>query len=244
MGNKVHFILQGKGGVGKSFIASLLAQHYQNRTDGKVVCVDTDPANATLLGYKALGARRAEILEEGSTSRINPRAFDALLNGIAAEDADFIVDNGASCFLPLTDYLVETQALEALAEAGKEVYLHSVVTGAQALRDTVRGLDSLASYAPPAAKLIVWLNEYFGPIEVDGKKFEEMGVYEKHRDRISAIVRLPKQNPYTSGKDLELMVARKLTFAEALKDGAFGLMEKQRIRSMQKSIFEQLQLVA
>ena len=25
---KVHMILQGKGGVGKSFIASILAQHY------------------------------------------------------------------------------------------------------------------------------------------------------------------------------------------------------------------------
>jgi CobQ/CobB/MinD/ParA nucleotide binding domain len=241
--NKVHFILQAKGGVGKSFVAALLAQQYLSRDGEAAVCIDTDPANRTLSGYKSLGARQVNILEPGSTSRINPRAFDALLNAIAVDSSDFIVDSGASSFLALTDYLLETRAIAALLDVGKEVHLHTVITGGQALRDTLVGFDSLVSEAPPEAKLVVWLNEYFGPIEVEGKGFRELTVYERNRSRVTALVTIPKLNPYTSGKDLELMISKKLTFAEALTGGGFGLMEKQRLRDIQKKIFAQLALV-
>jgi len=44
---KLHFVLQGKGGVGKTFVSLLLAQAIAGR--GKpVICVDTDPVNASL----------------------------------------------------------------------------------------------------------------------------------------------------------------------------------------------------
>ena len=50
--HKVHITLQGKGGVGKSLVASLLAQHHLE-SGTPVVCIDTDPVNATLSGYRA-----------------------------------------------------------------------------------------------------------------------------------------------------------------------------------------------
>ena len=46
----VHFILQGKGGVGKSLVAAI-AQYVRTRTDA-VVCFDTDPINQTLTNYR------------------------------------------------------------------------------------------------------------------------------------------------------------------------------------------------
>ncbi len=242
--NKVHFILQAKGGVGKSFVAALLAQQYLSRDGEAAVCIDTDPANLTLSGYERLAARRMNILVPGSTSRIDPRAFDTLLNTIAQEQSDFIVDSGASSFLALMDYLVETHAIDALLEVGKEVYLHSVITGGQALGDTLVGFDSLAQQAPPGAKLVVWLNEYFGPIEAEGKGFRSLKAYQRHCDRITALITIPKLNPYTSGKDVEMMISKKLTFAEAIAGDAFGLMEKQRIRDVQKLLFAQIELVA
>ena len=58
----VHMILQGKGGVGKSFIAAVLAQ-YMNAMDKKPLCIDTDPVNATFHGYKALNVHKLEIME-------------------------------------------------------------------------------------------------------------------------------------------------------------------------------------
>ena len=68
MTRKVHFILQGKGGVGKSFVAALLAQHYQANGRGAVVCVDTDPVNATFSGYGAFGLDPAVSSDRRNTS--------------------------------------------------------------------------------------------------------------------------------------------------------------------------------
>ena len=46
---KIHMILQGKGGVGKSMIAATLAQW--KRAHGEApLCIDTDPVNATFAG--------------------------------------------------------------------------------------------------------------------------------------------------------------------------------------------------
>jgi CO dehydrogenase nickel-insertion accessory protein CooC1 len=50
----VHLSLQGKGGVGKSLIASLLAQFYKDH-GVRAICVDTDPVNQTFSQYAALG---------------------------------------------------------------------------------------------------------------------------------------------------------------------------------------------
>ena len=49
----VHLILQGKGGVGKSFIAALLAQYLQEKGVA-VRCFDADPVNSTLASFPAL----------------------------------------------------------------------------------------------------------------------------------------------------------------------------------------------
>ena len=41
--NAIHLSLQGKGGVGKSLIASILAQYFNARS--KIIrCIDTDPS--------------------------------------------------------------------------------------------------------------------------------------------------------------------------------------------------------
>jgi hypothetical protein len=76
----IHMVLQGKGGVGKSFIAAVLAQ-YMNAMGKKPLCIDTDPVNAIFHGYKALNVQRLEIMEG---DEINPRHFDALVEMFAS----------------------------------------------------------------------------------------------------------------------------------------------------------------
>jgi CO dehydrogenase nickel-insertion accessory protein CooC1 len=49
-------ILQGKGGVGKSFIAALLAQYLQEKGVA-VRCFDADPVNSTLASFPAYRRR-------------------------------------------------------------------------------------------------------------------------------------------------------------------------------------------
>ena len=65
-------------------------------------------------------------------------------------------------------------------------------------------------------RLVVWLNEFFGPIvNAQGKTFEEMPVYSDNKDRIFALVRLPMVSEEAS-TDLRDMIARRLTFDQAL----------------------------
>src|SRR6266536_1166403 len=63
--NSIHLSLQGKGGVGKSLIASILAQYFRDR-GREIRCIDTDPVNSTMFQYKALDVSRLELLRDGS----------------------------------------------------------------------------------------------------------------------------------------------------------------------------------
>jgi CO dehydrogenase nickel-insertion accessory protein CooC1 len=56
----VHLILQGKGGVGKSFIAALLAQYHQEKSVA-VRCFDADPVNSTLASFPALQTTKLDL---------------------------------------------------------------------------------------------------------------------------------------------------------------------------------------
>jgi len=234
----IHLSLQGKGGVGKSLVASILAQYFTARGRG-IRCIDTDPVNRTLFQYKGLHVTRLELLREGS---IDSRGFDTLMQSLLTEDTTFVVDNGASTFIPLWNYILENNVIEVLTAAGKRLFVHTVITGGQALVDTLHGFKSLAD-STSDRNIIVWLNEYFGRIESDGKRFEEMGAYRDSESKIFGSVHLVKRNQDTFGRDLEDVISRKLTLDEAIKDGPFSIMTKQRLKVMQRDWFEQLDLL-
>ncbi|GAK46863.1 transfer origin protein, TraL [Tepidicaulis marinus] len=235
----INMALQGKGGVGKSFVSSLLAQYYLEKK-AKLACYDTDPVNRTFAGYKAF---EAEIVRLGERAdELNPRYFDALVEKImtAEEDATVVIDNGASTFLPLLGYMVESQALEMITGAGHEVRLHTVLTGGQALNDTLQGFSQLLKYVPDVP-VVVWLNEYFGRIESrngDGEiqSFEQSGLYKRSKSRIHALVRLPEVRKETFGHDIEQMMRARLTFEEATQHLDFPLMARQRLKMSWKAI--------
>jgi Mrp family chromosome partitioning ATPase len=64
----VHLVLQGKGGVGKSFVASILGQYFRERNKN-VSCVDTDPVNQTFAQYRELAVQRLDLLVDWGFSR-------------------------------------------------------------------------------------------------------------------------------------------------------------------------------
>jgi hypothetical protein len=234
--NAVHFTLQGKGGVGKSLVSAFLAQYFRSLDSTIVKCIDTDPVNQTLVSYKALDASYIKLMEG---SKIDERNFDNLMERLLSEDGIFIVDNGSSSFVPLSNYLIENNAIQMLLDSGRQVYIHCVVTGGQALIDTLVGFKSLAQQTK-STNIIVWLNEYFGPIEQDGKSFNEMRVYHENAEKIRGIVRIAKRNQDTFGRDVQTMASGKLIFDEVLNGSDFTIMAKQRIRTIQRDIYEQL----
>lgn len=236
MKRSVHFTLQGKGGVGKSFVSALLAQFFRSLDGCVVKCIDTDPINQTFAGYKALDAQHLQLL---NGSRIDERTLDQLMERLMTEDGVFIVDNGASSFVPLSNYLIENDAIAMLESAGREVFIHSVLNGGQALTDTLAGFKQVAAQTQ-TNNIVVWLNEFLGPVEANGKTFKEMKAYTDHVDKVRGIIRIAKRNQDTFGKDVALMSAMRLTFGEVLTGGEFALMAKQRIKTVQREIFEQL----
>ena len=235
-GPSVHFSLQGKGGVGKSFVAALLAQYFNERSSKSIFCVDSDPVNATLAGYESLKVEHLNVMRRG---QIQERQFDYLIEKICANDGVFVVDTGATNFIPIWHYMLENEILRLLRDHGRKTFVHTVVVGGQGLKDTVSGLDEVAGTVD-GRHIVVWLNEYFGEVESDGKKFEDMAVYAKHKDKIAGAVMIPQHNPQTWGEDVSEMLERRMTFQEAIESPQFTLVAKQRLQILRREIFEQL----
>ena len=209
----VHFIQQGKGGVGKSMIAAILYQVLLH-LGKEVAAYDTDPVNATLKGFKEFSVTRLNILKQDN---IDVRAFDDLLEGIfeLPQEAHAIVDNGASSFVALGSYLKENDVIQLLEDNGHRVFLHTVITGGQAILDTLAGLNLLVN-GFPNTPIVIWLNHYFGEIQIDGKPFETFNIYKEHSHKFHALVPIPQGNQATIGKDLENLFAKRQSFTAAI----------------------------
>ncbi len=229
----IDFILQGKGGVGKSMVASIILQA-KKALGHEVLAVDTDPINATLSGYKEFSVKRLKLL--ASDGNIDSRKFDELLEFLAEvpEDAQVVVDNGASSFVALASYIKENDMLETLAELGHKVNFHTVITGGQALTDTLEGYVSLATNFLDT-NLVVWLNPFFGTIELDGKKFTDFKCYKEHSHNIMAIIELPLGNKALIGKDLEELFMKKQSFEAGINSSA-SIAVRSRLKKYWKDV--------
>ena len=237
---KIHMILQGKGGVGKSFISSTLAQ-YKVAKGRSPLCIDTDPVNATFYGFKRLNVRQINVM---NNDEIDPRKFDDLIELIAKAESDVIIDNGASTFVPMSHYLISNQIPALLLNMGHELVIHTVITGSQALLDTLNGFVQLIKQFPREALFVVWLNPYWGEVTMSGKQFEEMKAYLDNKSRVSAIIRIPNYKPETFGKDLSETLQSKSTFDEALENSTLPVMVRQRLMIIRKQLFTNIESVA
>jgi len=238
---RVHFILNSKGGVGKSFVGSLIVQREIAR--GRPIrCFDGDATTATLSSFPALKAERLQMMLEGSI--IDARRLDDFVEPAMTEQCDVLLDSGASTYAVLTNYALENDLFNQIHDAGKEVVVHAIVVGnGRTLRETLGDLDDLASQLPSFVTIIVWLNEHFGEIRDGQKRFEDMAVYSKHKERIAGIVHLARRNVQTFGVDLDQMMRRHLTFVEAQQQSDLGAMARSRLKRVADDVFRQLDIV-
>ncbi len=236
---QIHLVLQGKGGVGKSMIASFMAQ-YKRSKGHTPLCIDTDPVNASFQAYQSLKVHHLQILKG---DEIDPRSFDQVVELVAKAKEDVVIDNGASSFVPLSAYVITNQVPALLRDMGHQLVVHTVVTGGQALLDTVHGFTQLVKQFPADVLFVVWLNPYWGPIELEGKSFEQMKAYVTNKDRVSAIILLPDLKAETFGRDLSDMLQHHLTFDEAIASSGLTIMARQRLSIIKKQLFEQFTAV-
>ncbi len=232
----VHFILNSKGGVGKSYVAFLLAQFYLDKAE-PVLCFDADATTATFSSFPSLNVTRIALMEG---TILNARHFDTMLEPILTEDAHCVVDTGTSSFVAISHYLIENDVHEQIRAVGKTVIVHAIVVGGATLKETLNDLDELAKQLPPAVEIVVWLNEHFGLIKEAGKTFHAMAVYKAHEARIRGVVHLPLRTGATFGEDVKEMMRQHLTFGEAIASPQFSLMAKQRLKMIEADVHAKL----
>ena len=241
----MHLTLQGKGGVGKSVIATLLAQYLRDKGIA-AKCFDADPLNQTLAGFAALGVTKVDLMETTEKGRrINPRRFDDLVEQIAFQpgESHVIVDTGSSSFVALVHYLVSNDVAAVLSQTGHELVVHTVVTGGQALLDTLHGVAQLVKQLD-SVRFVVWLNPFWGPIADDGKSFEQMKTYQEIKKRIETVVNLPAFADELFPQDIAAMFKGRLTFKEAIESPAFSLMSRHRLKVAQRDFYSRLDTLA
>ncbi|HEV7817427.1 MAG TPA: hypothetical protein VGP06_20295 [Janthinobacterium sp.] len=240
MQNTVHFILQGKGGIGKTLVATLLAQWIGAKDDTPLRCYDTDQENATFSRYKAMHVKHVAVMTDARN--IDPKRFDALMIDILEEDGNCVIDNGANTFSPLMGYLIENDCFALLQESGRQVYIHTIVGGGDTLHDTATGFAATARST--TVPLVLWQNEHFGLLQsASGKLFTESSTYHDNAARVRGSVTLSQRNADTFGADVKKMNTARLTMAEVMQNEKFNVMEKQRIKVVYRDIFGQLDKV-
>lgn len=237
MNNTIHFVLQGKGGIGKSFVASMLSQYFQSK-GANLRAFDTDQENTTFAHYKALNVEHVPVMD--GSRIINAKGFDALVEKLLTEDATFVIDNGANTFSPLLAYLIESDIFGMLRDSGKTVYVHTIVGGGDTIADTANGFNSIAQ-GIDNTPIVLWLNEHFGPMKTpEGKDFTDSKVFKAHESRLKGLVLLAGRNHQTFGNDIKRMNSNRLTVDEVMASPDYMMVEKQRIRTVAKDIFNQL----
>ncbi len=91
--------------------------------------------------------------------------------------------------------------------------------------------------------IVLWVNEYFGRVERDGRALSELPVYTEHCGSVIGSIAIPRRNQDTFGRDMEEVIARKLTLQEAIDSATFPIMVRQRLRVIQRELFDQLDCV-
>lgn len=133
---QVHITMYGKGGVGKSLVASLVAQYLSSPEE------PVEVINADYL--------------------MNEPNFDRLFNHLLETDEDFVIDSGPASFISLRHYILESDVVNLFAKHGKQVVMHGVISDDP---HTHKFLSSLINEVPAPARIIVWLNEFYKEIE-------------------------------------------------------------------------------
>lgn len=241
--NSIHMVLQGKGGVGKSLVAVLVAQYLKSK-GGNVICADTDPVNATFTQYQTLNVAHIEIAKGGNVIQ---RKFDPLMELIIETEGDIVVDNGAATFMPLARYLAENDIFRIMSEAGKQVYVHTVLTGGQAKTDTFNGFAELIGKVNDFARIIVWENEFWGRVEYEGANPITATKLFKDADKarkIAGVVKIvDRSQSDTFVGDMKQMTERHMTLADVMASGDFSFLAKNRLQKVVAEIFVELDRV-
>lgn len=231
----VNFVEQSKGGAGKTVVASVIAQYFNENMD-QTYFYDTDANNKTFAGFKALNVERLNVLDDESL--VDQSKFDILLEKLATVDNVALTDTGSGEFLAIVNYMTSTEVVPILEDAGKEVIFHVPITFDQSEKDTFTCLTILLQNFP-TAKFVVWKNEHHGEDKgnIDFKQLV------KKCPNIIGFIDMPKLNEKLNGKDFQNMLLNKITFDEYINDANNMIGNRTRMKRLKQHYFDQLDMI-
>lgn len=243
MRKNFHFILQGKGGVGKTTVATFITQYVKDYLKQDYLAIDTDQVNASFASFKGLNVEIINLLEE---NRITDTGWERLVNKLLITNkTNIIIDNGASSFVPLMNYAYDNDLFNALTSDENNytgnVFIHTVIAGGEGLSHTLAGLNTICyNFKNSNIRIIVWINNFLGKVETEDKKITEYPEYKNNESKILGVVRIPTYKGDLFKIDLSDMLTNHKTFNEMLEDPKVFIMTRSRIKRMQKEMFEEL----
>ncbi len=229
MSRNLHLVMQAKGGVGKTFIASMMLQFLRER-DPNIMAYDVDPTNNTLSCFKSLDVNYLNLLENKRNVDVND--FDRLFEYVQTSNSDAVVDSGSSSFVPLYTFFTKDRADEIFTQVGYNVILHVPIIGGESRNECLVKLESMINEIPNAY-FVVWLNEYFG--EVFNPKsitpgephyFEDLDVFKNNKDRIKAVITINKEPEDGNGKLFKQIISNFWTFEDFFSKAKGGLVSR------------------
>lgn len=233
----VNFMLQGKGGCGKSHCSNALSQFIRDHLGLDLVAYDIDQVNSTLTHFKDIGAEHISIVDDNN--KFNERQFDNLItNIIDKKGSNIVVDTGSNTFLQFLEYASENDTFGLLLSLGFKVYLHVILAGGDQFNETLNGTKSVLEQINVST--IIWINEFFGPAVERLKETELAQKSYAYKSRIKGYVVLPYRSEKTFGEDIRILSMNKLTLNQALESPLFGIVPRMRLKTIFNDIYAQL----
>lgn len=232
----LHLLLTGKGGVGKSVVARLLAEFVGDTTGEAPLCFDADPVNSSFEAVPTFGAKKINLLD--NEQKVDASRFDSMMMNIIHEDRSVVIDSGASSYLALFGYLEENHTIRLLKDRGFDVYLHTIITGGAAIDFTTKNFVDVAERFGDEANIVAWLNHFWEPVERDERPFTEWQAYRSQSHRVHSILEIPRMSVDTSGHDFSEMLKANVSFAQVLSgEAGFNICVQSRLSYIRKAIF-------
>ena len=224
MSKRLDLILNGKGGVGKSFFAVNFVQYLKDRQIAHIA-LDCDNENSTLKRFHS----DAEFLDLA-----NPRALDAMFRSL--EKADLVVvDCRAASSDLFFDYFAEINLRATLHALSAAV---TVVMPVNHEMDSIDQVQRVVASLEDGAAYVVLRNA----VHDDHFTLYDQSVIRKRlREKFGAkeIAMSRLQAWLVEGLNL-----KGLTITAAANDGYFHLLDRQRLQTWQRRLYEQIESAA
>ena len=224
MTKRLDLILNGKGGVGKSFFAVNLVQYLKDKKIQFVAC-DCDNENSTLKRFHG----EVEFLELA-----HPRGLDPMIRALEKFDL-VVVDCRAASTEVFFNYFDEINLPETLQKLSAAL---TVVMPVNQEADSIDQLQRIVGKLKKSCSYVVLRNAVHNNNFV---LYDQSVIHDKLQKELGAKeITMAKLQPWL----VEELIHKNLTITAALTDGRFYLLDRQRLQTWQRKLYAEIESAA